>query len=184
MTESIAVPIAAAPLSRTEFEEAVTGVARPLRAVALRLARNQPDADDLIQEALFRAWRGVAGFRRGTQFKAWMARIVHNVFLNRVRKDKRSPQPVDPTSLVAEARTEEHPQLADMSDLSHVTEQVSDRVKRAVEALPESYRTPFVLCALGGHSYQEIAHTLSIPVGTVMSRIHRARLRLRVALAS
>lgn len=184
MTATAALIDAHAPLTRSEFEEAVERARPSLRAFAMRLARNSTDADDLMQEALLRAWRGLGSFRRGTHFDRWAMRIVRNVFLNRVRKNGRTPVAVDPVNLQTPARAPSPPQLVTTSDLPRIVEHVDDELKSAVESLPEPFRTPFVLFALGGRTYQEIADALGIPIGTVMSRLHRARSRLRTRLAA
>lgn len=176
-------PAADVPLSRHEFEEAVVASRQPLQAFALHLARNAADADDLIQETLLRAWRGIRGFRRGSHFTRWTMRILRNVFLTRVQKDKRRPVAIDPATLWAEAPPAPQPQATGSGDFGQVVEHFDDRVKAAVEELPPKFREPLLLLALGGLSYQEIADTLGIPIGTVMSRLHRARHRMRRQLA-
>jgi RNA polymerase sigma-70 factor (ECF subfamily) len=165
-------------------------VADPLRAAALRLARRSADADDLVQDTLFRAWRSLATFRRGSRFEAWIFRILHNAFLNRVRHERHAPAAADPATIeddaLAPAATDDgDPGLATLERLPDLADRHFDeRVKAAVDELPETYRVPFVLFSLAEMSYEEIAATLGIPIGTVMSRLHRARNRLRVRLAA
>jgi RNA polymerase sigma-70 factor (ECF subfamily) len=158
-------------------------LAQPLMAAAMRLARRRADAEDLVQDTLHRAWRAVRTFRRGSRFPAWMFRILHNAFLNRVRHESMAPEAADPTTLEAAAPEAAVPDLRSLGELPALADRhFDDRVKRAVEDLSETYRVPFLLFALGGLSYEEISATLGIPMGTVMSRLHRARSQLRQRL--
>lgn len=162
-----------------------TALAQPLLATALRLTRRRADAEDLVQDALFRAWRSLSSFRRGSLFKAWMFRILHNAFLNRVRHEAMAPEASDPSTLDSVAPPATVADLRSLAELPAVADRhFDDRVKRAVDELPEVYRVPFLLFSLGDLSYQEIAATLGIPIGTVMSRLHRARGHLRERLAA
>lgn len=155
-----------------------------LHATALRLSRNRADADDLVQETLLRAWRAIATFRRGTRFEPWLFTILHNAFLNRRRRDKLAPAAVDPETLDPPDRAEIVPSIRSLDEVPALADRhFDDRVKEAVDALPDIFRVPFLLFSLGGMSYEEIARELSIPVGTVMSRLFRARAQLRARLA-
>lgn len=171
------------PLTREEFERMTADLAHPLYAAAMRLARRRADAEDLVQDTLHRAWRSVRTFRRGSRFPAWMFRILHNAFLNRVRHEAMAPEVADPTTLDTAAPETPVPDLRSVGDLPAIADRhFDDRVKRAVEDLSETYRVPFLLFALGNLSYEEISATLGIPMGTVMSRLHRARSQLRERL--
>jgi len=171
------------PLSAAEFEEMTAAVADRLHAAALRLCRNRADADDVVQDALLRAWRGIGTFRRGTRFDSWIFRILHNSFLNRRRHEVLAPQATDPDHLDPDARPETVPDLRSVGELPALADlHFDDCVKRAIERLPETFRVPFVLFSLGGLSYREIADATSAPIGTVMSRLHRARTLLRETL--
>ena len=155
-------------------------LAQPLHATAMRLARRRADADDLVQDALHRAWRSVATFRRGSRFQAWLFRILHNAFLNRLRHESMAPEASDPSTMEALAPEPAVPDLRSLGELPGLADRhFDDRVKHAVEDLPETYRVPFLLFALGDLSYEEISRALGIPLGTVMSRLHRARAQLR-----
>lgn len=170
-------------LSRTEFERKIKDLASPLMAIALRLSGRRNDAEDLVQETLFRAYRGLKSFRKGTHFRAWLFRILHNVFINVVRRRGRAPAATDPVNLAPAERGIAEPRIRRISELPELADHhFDDQVKAAVDALPEVYRVPMILFSLGEMSYQEIADTLDIPVGTVMSRLHRARSRLREQL--
>lgn len=181
---------------RREFEELLAPHLDLLFGYALRLTRQRADAEDLLQESLFRAFRGLDGFERGTNFKAWMFRIVTNAFISRRRTDARTPTVVgleagvdavsdatgpDDAPGAAEALADE---LRDAStDWTRVyAEQVEDDVKRALDELPAEFRVPLLLSGLAGLRYQEIADVLGVPIGTVMSRLFRARQRLRRGL--
>jgi len=173
----------AEPLSRDEFERMTVALAQPLRATAMRLARRPADADDLVQDALHRAWRSVGTFRRGSRFQAWIFRILHNAFLNRMRHESMAPAAADPATIDVAAPETLVPDLRSLGELPALADRhFDDRVKRAVEDLSETYRVPFLLFALGDLSYEEISRTLGIPLGTVMSRLHRARIHLRERL--
>jgi RNA polymerase sigma-70 factor, ECF subfamily len=172
------------PLTPAEFEQMTTAAADRLHAAALRLSRNRADADDLVQDSLLRAWRALATFRRGTRFEAWLFRILHNSFLNRRRHENLAPEARDPETFDPDARTETFPAIRSLAEVPAIADRhFDDKVKAAVESLPEVYRVPFLLFSLGDMSYEEIANTLQVPIGTVMSRLHRARAHLRARLA-
>lgn len=177
---------------RAEFEDLLRPHFDLLFGFALRLTRHRADAEDLLQDALYRGYRGLDGFERGTNFKAWMFRILTNAFISRRRSEARAPVLMDidaaddgdrPVEEVAHdvALAEE---LEDAStDWGKIyAEHVEDDVKRALDDLPIEFRVPLLLSGLGGLRYQEIADVLRIPIGTVMSRLFRARQRLRRAL--
>ena len=171
-------------LTTAEFESMTNEIARPLFATALRLTRNRDDAEDLVQEALYRGFRSLSTFRKGSRFRAWMFRILHNVFINRIRRQQLAPRATDPTELVPSDHEHPIPDLREIGELPEVADRHFDeRVKAAVDSLSDTFRVPMVLFSLGALSYQEIADALEIPIGTVMSRLHRARRHLRIELA-
>jgi RNA polymerase sigma-70 factor (ECF subfamily) len=146
---------------------------RFLYNVAYRLTGNDDDAYDLVQEALLRVRKGLETYQPGSM-EAWLSRIVTNVFLDEVRRRRRRPVealPEDPERL-----------LPSSPGADEATDNLSDDVQAALRRLPEDFRTAVVLCDVVGLSYEEIADALSVPVGTVRSRIHRGRRLLRVAL--
>jgi RNA polymerase sigma-70 factor (ECF subfamily) len=146
---------------------------RFLYNVAYRLTGNDDDAYDLVQEALLRVRKGLETYQPGSM-EAWLSRIVTNVFLDEVRRRRRRPVealPEDPERL-----------LPSSPGADEATESLPDDVQAALRRLPEDFRTAVVLCDVVGLSYEEIADALSVPVGTVRSRIHRGRRLLRVAL--
>jgi RNA polymerase sigma-70 factor (ECF subfamily) len=142
--------------------------------VAYRLTGNDGDAQDLVQEALLRVRRGLESYRPGS-LEGWLARIVTNLFLDEVRRRRRAPTeglPDDPDRVLPPRPGADHLVEADLSA----------EVERALAALPVEFRAAVVLCDIGGLPYDEIAQSLSVPVGTVRSRIHRGRRLLREAL--
>lgn len=169
--------------ARREFEALAEGLEGPLYAAALRLTRKPADAEDLVQETWVRAYRSFAQFQPGTSFKAWVFRIEMNAFLNRERRRGKEP-------VLTDFEVEEPPERAASLEGETTAEgletlfdrHVSDEVKRAVDDLPEEFRAVLVLNSVGGLSYEETAAALGCPVGTVMSRLYRARRLLRTAL--
>ena len=158
-----------------------------LYSAALRMTRNPADAEDLVQETYLKAFRAYGTFKDGTNLKAWLYKILTNTFINSYRSRKRRPEQSDLDDVedlylyrrlggleaVAASRS------AEEEVLEHFTE--SD-IKEAVEALPEQFRLAVLLADVEGFSYKEIAEILEIPIGTVMSRLHRGRKALQKAL--
>ena len=169
---------------RARFEHDVLPLLPNLYGAALRMTRNPHDAEDLVQETYLRAYRGFAGFREGTNLRAWMYRILTNTFINAYRKRQREPV------TVPEDETPDwylYDKLggagAEASAETEVLEQLPDEdVQRALEALPEAFRMAVLLADVEGFSYKEIAEILDVPIGTVMSRLHRGRKALQKAL--
>ncbi|HYZ12103.1 MAG TPA: sigma-70 family RNA polymerase sigma factor [Actinomycetota bacterium] len=172
------------PAVRARFERDALPLLPNLYGAALRLTRNPQDAEDLVQETFLRAYRGFAGFEEGTNLRAWMYRILMNTFINTYRKRQREPVTVGDDEI-------EDWYLFDRlggsgveaSAESEVLERLPDEdVQRALEALPENFRMAVLLADVEGFSYKEIAEILDIPIGTVMSRLHRGRKALQKAL--
>jgi RNA polymerase sigma-70 factor (ECF subfamily) len=156
------------------------GVARDhgrfLYQLAYRLTGNDDDAQDLVQEVLLRVRRGLDTYEPGT-LRGWLSRITTNAFLDDVRRRRRRPAeslPDDPDRVLPAAAP---------ADVDLASRQLSDDVQAALTALPEDFRAAVVLCDVVGLSYDEIAAALTVPVGTVRSRIHRGRTALRRALS-
>ena len=159
----------------------------PLYSAALRMTRNPADAEDLVQETYLRAYRGFEGFKEGTNLKAWLYRILTNTYINQYRAAKRRPDQVDLDDVedlylyrrlggIEAAMAGRSPET---ELLEHIPE--SD-VKEAVESLPENFRMAVLLADVEGFAYKEIAEILDIPIGTVMSRLHRGRKMLQKRL--
>lgn len=155
-----------------------------LYGAALRLTRNPSDAEDLVQETYLRAYRGFGGFQEGTNLRAWLYRILTNTFINSYRAKKRRP---DETELDEVEDLYLYRKLGGLEAATvgrSAEEELMDwftdaEVKEAVEALPEQFRIAVLLADVEGFSYKEIAEILDIPIGTVMSRLHRGRKALQ-----
>jgi RNA polymerase sigma-70 factor, ECF subfamily len=160
-------------LTRDErFETEALPHFRSLYGTAYRMVRNAHDAEDLVQETLLRAYRAFDTFTPGTNIRAWLFTILHRVRTDAFRKKGRSPHTVE--------LAEEGPAVAPAQEILAAGHEV---LERAVERLPEVFRTAVLLRDVEDFSYEEIAHILEVPVGTVMSRIHRGRRMLRAALS-
>jgi RNA polymerase sigma-70 factor (ECF subfamily) len=180
-----AVPTPADEELRERFERDVLPLLPSLYGAAIRLTRNQTDAEDLVQETYLRAFRGFAGFQEGTNLKAWLYRILTNSYINTYRKKQRSPQIVEGPDDLDEWYLYDRlgGQSTEQSAEAAVLDTIPDEaVKRAVESLPERFRLPVLLADVEGFSYKEIAEIMDTPIGTVMSRLHRGRKALEKAL--
>lgn len=173
---------------RADFERDAMGLMSSLYSAALRMTRNPADAEDLVQETYLRAYRGYEGFKAGTNLKAWMYRILTNAYLNEYRKKQRRPAETD-LGVVEDLYL--YRRLGpDAGRLGRSVEDelaglfVDHEVKQAVEDLPDHYRIPVLLADVEGFAYAEIAEILDIPIGTVMSRLHRGRKQLQKQLYS
>jgi RNA polymerase sigma-70 factor (ECF subfamily) len=156
------------------WEEVARDHGRFMYTVAYRLAGNDEDAQDLVQEALIRVRRGLERYEPGS-LEGWLARIVTNVFLDEVRRRRRRPTdalPDDPERV-----------LPPSPGADEVSTQLSDDIQAALAALPDEFRVPVVLCDVADQSYEQIAASLGVPVGTVRSRLHRGRRMLRTMLS-
>ena len=169
------------------FTEQAMDLMPSLYSAALRMTRNPSDAEDLVQETYLKAYRGFGSFEEGTNLKAWLYRILTNTFINRYRAAKRRPEETDLDDVedfylyrrlggLEEARAGRSAE-DELMDLFSEAE-----VKAAVDALPEQFRMAVLLADVEGFSYKEIASILDIPIGTVMSRLHRGRKNLQKAL--
>ena len=159
-----------------------------LYSAALRLTRNTADAEDLVQETYLRAYRGFGGFRDGTNVKAWLYKILSNTFISSYRA-RRSRGDVIELDAVEEQALLSRLSGPSAIGIGRTAEQVAldalpdDVVKQALEELPESFRMAVMLADVEGFSYKEIAKIMGVPIGTVMSRVHRGRQALRADLS-
>ncbi len=165
---------------RASFEREALVHLDALYRVALRLTGNASDADDLVQETMLKAYRAWDQYEKGTNAKGWLLTILRHAFINEYRRRTRHPETVDldtiePFAVFGEIQ-EEDPQGAFFDRI------VDDEVLRAIDALPEAFRETLVLSDVEGMSYQEIGKILEIPVGTVKSRLFRARQLLQAKL--
>ena len=159
-----------------------------LYAGALRMTRNPADAEDLVQETYLKAYRGFGGFEEGTNLKAWLFRILTNTYINRYRQQQRRPDESSDVDDIEDFYLYRRLGGLDQARMSMSAEDQlidlfpEDEVKKALEALPESFRMAVLLADVEGFAYKEIAEILDIPIGTVMSRLHRGRKALQKAL--
>ena len=167
------------------FERDVLPLLPGMYGAALRMTRNPADAEDLLQDTTLRAYRGFASFQEGTNLKAWLYRILTNSYINTYRKRQREPKTVEGPEDKEDwflfdrlgARSVERSAEEDVLELIPDAE-----VKAALESIPENFRMAVLLADVEGFSYKEIAEIMDVPIGTVMSRLHRGRKALERAL--
>jgi len=172
---------------QANFEGDAMQYTRQLYSAAMRMTRNPSDAEDLVQETFLKAYRAYHTFEEGTNLKAWLYRILTNTYINKYRKDSRRPSEVDLGSvedlyLYRNIGSEESAEAARTTEDLVLEGLVESDIKKAVEDLPENFRLPVLLADLEGFSYKEIAEILDIPIGTVMSRLHRGRKAMQKSL--
>ena len=164
----------------SSFEELAMPLFDSLYAFARWLVRNESNAEDLVQETYLKALRGFASFQPGTNFRAWMFRILRNAFLSsRAALGQRITIEIDP-----EEDTPVLPVISITPESLLIGRFQEDAVQNAIEQLPVIFREVLLLCDVEAASYREISEILSIPIGTVMSRLGRARKAVREALLS
>ena len=169
---------------QADFAELAMPFMSGLYAAALRMTRNPTDAEDLVQETYLRAYRGFGGFQEGTNLKAWLYKILTNTYINIYRAKKRRPDmetldDVEDFYLYRRIGGLEAVD-ADRSPEAEVLDSIPETaVTEAVEALPEQFRMAVLLADVEGFSYKEIADIMDVPIGTVMSRLHRGRKQLQ-----
>src|SRR5881628_1742737 len=171
--------------TRSEFETLALSHLDPLYSAALRLTKNERDAEDLVQDTCMRAYRFFDKFERGTNIKAWLFKILTNTFINRYRRKVKERSVVEGSEREA---VHERFVSRDATDFAANPEQyffdrlLSDDVLRSIDALPIDFRLVVILADLQEFSYKEIAEILECPVGTVMSRLFRGRKLLQKTL--
>ena len=150
---------------------------------AYRLAFDEDDAKDLVQETYLKAFRFINSFQKGTNAKAWLFRILKNSFINEFRKKSKQPAKVDYNEIETYYNSEDVDRSI-TTDLRAETVQhmIGDEVTNALNSLAVDFRTVIILCDLEGFTYEEMAKILDIPIGTVRSRLHRARNLLKEKL--
>lgn len=172
---------------RERFEGLVGEHLDGLFGAALRMTRNRTRAEDLLQETFLRAWRSFHTFKPGTNVRAWLYRILMNAYIDGYRKSEREPEIVDQEDvdefyLYSKVHESEDFRRAGNPEEVLLNSLMDADVKGALDRLPEVFRNVVVLADIEGFSYKEIAEILSIPIGTVMSRLHRGRRQLQVKL--
>lgn len=166
--------------ARENFTNDAMQYAPQLFATALRMTRNRADAEDLVQETFLKGWRAFESYQEGTNLRAWLFRIMTNTFINKYNAQQRRPQESE-LDEVEELFLFRRMGAFDQSKMSQSAEDqmlelfTDDEVKNAIEELPETFRIPVLLSDVEGFSYKEIAEMLEVPIGTVMSRLHRGR---------
>ena len=178
-------------MDRSLFEEKVMGLLGELYGAALRLAKNRDDAEDLVADSVEKAWANRGSLRDKERFRPWIFRILTNTFFSDCRK-----QAVRPVQAALPEDISDHSSGFSLFEQLHqpfllwwsnpekefLNKLLSKDIERAVDALPEAFRTVVVLSDLEGFSYQEMAEILKVPVGTVRSRLARGRGLLQKAL--
>jgi RNA polymerase sigma-70 factor, ECF subfamily len=165
---------------QAQFAEQALEFMPALYSAALRMTHNPSDAEDLVQETYLRAYRGFGGFESGTNLRAWLYRILTNTFINSYRAKQRRPDErqldeVEDFYLYRRIGAVEEAMAARSAEDELMDLFTDDEVKAALDSLPEQFRLAVYLADVESFSYKEIADILDIPIGTVMSRLHRGR---------
>lgn len=172
---------------RLWFEHAVVGILPDLVGTARRFATNPADAEDLVAEAIAKAWLGLGSLRERDRFRGWIFRILTNLFLSerRARKSRPEGEPLGEDGAEFSLFAQLHQPFLlwwGNPEQEFLDKLVREDLTRAIEALPEGFRVVVVLADIRGFSYHAIAETLAVPVGTVRSRLARGRALLQRAL--
>jgi RNA polymerase sigma-70 factor, ECF subfamily len=171
--------------SRSEFESTALPHMDALYNMALKMARNPSLAEDLVQEAFVRAYRFFSHYERGTNCKAWLFKILRNVFINHYRKGRGAPETIDFAAIEGHAESHvgrEWPSGVSSPEAIVADLRMGENVAAALKSLTPEFRMVALLAFVEGHTYKEIASIMSCPIGTVMSRLSRARRILQEAL--
>lgn len=169
-----------------EFNELFEAQINGLYSLALRMTRNQLDAEDLVQDTALKAFRYFDKFDRGTNFRAWIYRILTNNFINTYRKNKKEPNKTDIDAVsfkIEEQGTSFWDRLDDRSEGYDYSDLFDDDINAAIDKLPDEYKLVVLLSDVEDMSYKEISVVIEHPIGTVMSRLHRGRKMLRKFLS-
>jgi RNA polymerase sigma-70 factor (ECF subfamily) len=176
--------LAAEARDRVRFEEEALGLSDQVYRVARHLAGSREEADDLVQETYARAFRSWRSYTAGTNLRAWLLRILTNLNIDRGRRTQRAPQmqPLEANDYYLYDKLAESD--TGPTDEERVVERLSqDDIVSALSEVPHDFRDVIVLVDIGDFSYQDAAQILGIPIGTVMSRLHRGRRVLKRELA-
>ena len=167
------------------FEQELLPQVEALYTFAYHLTYDENDANDLVQEAYLKAYKSIHRYLEGTNAKAWLFKILKNVFINEYRKKVNRPAKVDYQEIV-NYHQEDESNFSSYHDLREEMFQsmMGDEVTNAINSLPDDFRVVILLCDIEGFKYEEISAILDVPIGTVRSRLHRARNLLKEALKS
>lgn len=168
---------------QTAFNDEILPYLDSLYNFALRLTTDQSDAEDLVQDTIVKAFRFFNSYEKGTNAKAWLFRILKNSFINNYRKNLKKPQSVDYNEISSYYETI-RAERTDTTDLENLMFRslMDDNFAKALEKLPEDFRTVVLLCDVDGFTYEEISNMLDVPIGTIRSRLHRGRNLLKTEL--
>jgi RNA polymerase sigma-70 factor (ECF subfamily) len=180
--EEMDVPSPSEAERHAEFERLVGPYLAQLYPAALRMTRNASDAEDLVQETLAKAYVAFHQFTPGTNLRAWLHKILSNTFVNSYRKTRR--QPALATTDQWQTGADACAPVARSAEAEALDRLGDSEVLRALRDLPKDFRTAVYLADIEGYPYREVAAMMGTPIGTVMSRLHRGRDRLRRALAA
>ena len=166
--------------TQEDFTHDAMQYAPQLFSTAMRMTRNRSDAEDLVQETFIKAWRSFATYQQGTNLRAWLFRIMTNTYINKYNAQQRKPaetelDDVEELFLYKRLGSVDQSQLSQSAEDQMLSLFTDDEVKKALEELPDQFRIPVLMSDVEGFSYKEIAEILEIPLGTVMSRLHRGR---------
>jgi RNA polymerase sigma-70 factor (ECF subfamily) len=179
-------PVDLSTADKQRFQADALPLLDSLYAGALRMTRNPADAEDLVQETMMRAYRSFARFEAGTNLKAWLFRIMTNAYINTYRKKQREPlkvshDEIEDFDLYRELKQHD-PQWDATPENIVLSNLVDSDIIEAIDDLPEQFRLAVVLSDVEGFSYAEMAEIMDVPLGTVMSRLHRGRKALQKRL--
>jgi RNA polymerase sigma-70 factor (ECF subfamily) len=161
---------------KKEFENSISPLLNSLYSTALRMTKNKQDAEDLVQETFLKAFRSFQQFERGTNFKAWIFKILVNTYISSYRKKVKEPYKLSYDRLEEFYLYQQMERVGLIEDKDKFLNKfLDDDVKGALDSLPEQFRVVILLSDLEGFSYKEISSIVGVPVGTVMSRLFRGR---------
>jgi RNA polymerase sigma-70 factor, ECF subfamily len=168
-----------------DFEQAVAPFMGQLYPAARRMTKNPSDAEDLVQETITKAYTAFHQFQPGTNLRAWLYKILSNTFINSYRKRRREPSTALGVDFNEDWQVDADPlsKPAPSAEAEALERLADSDILAALRELPEEFRIPIYLSDIEGYPYREIAEMMGIPLGTVMSRLHRGRGKLRGKLA-